>query len=130
MKKISISKENLLIIYKLLYDALMLALATFAAMLVGEGLIPGFVSARLSFAKVEIGLILIILTITWLGKNLDITYGLPKMKSNRILPPLVLFSFLLIGNSMLHFALWANIIITLTTIFILFLLYELIFSQN
>lgn len=129
MKKIYISKNSFLIAYKLLHDALLLALVTFAAMLIGEGLIPGFVSQRLSFSKVVIAIILLLSSIVWIGKNLGITYEMPKIKGNKILPPLVLLSFLLIGNSMLHFDLWANIVITITTLFIFFLLYELIFNE-
>ncbi|EKE24913.1 MAG: hypothetical protein ACD_5C00357G0001 [uncultured bacterium] len=129
MKKLHISKNSFIIIYKLLHDALFLALGTFTVMLIGEGLIPGFVSARISFSKVFISITLLLLAIIWLGKNLGITYELPKIKGNKLLPFLVLFSFLLIGNSMLHFALWANIIISLTTLLIFFLLYELIFHE-
>lgn len=129
MKTMHISKNSFLIVYKLLHDALLLTLLTFTAMLVGEGLIPGFVSARISFSKVFIVIVLITSAIVWLGKKLDLIYHAPIMKNNKLLPLLVLFSFLLIGNSMLHFALWANIIITLTTLFILFLLYELMFLE-
>lgn len=129
MRKISFTKNSYLIAYKLLHDALMLALVTFSLMLIGEGLIPGFVSARLSFSKMVIAIILILSAIVWIGKVLGITYDAPKIKGNKILPILVLAAFLLIGNSMLHFQLWANIIITLTILFIFFLIYELIFTE-
>lgn len=130
MKKIIINKETYLITYKILHDCLLLAIATFSAMLIGEGLLPGFVSSRISFSNVAIVMTLIIITIAWLGAKLNITYTPPKLKSNKLLPFLVLSAFLLIGNSMLRFELWSNIIITLSFLFIFFLIYQLLVVEN
>ena len=130
LKKISINKNIYLITYKLLYDALLLALVSFAAMLVAEGLIPGFVSAHISLARVMVVIILILGAISWLGSKFQITYDAPTIKKNKLLPFLVLASFLLIGNSMLKFTLWVNITITLIVLLIFFLLYQLIFSEK
>lgn len=130
MKKLFLNKDNLLIAYKLLHDAFLLALASFTLMLIGEGLIPGFVSQRLSFSKVAIAIILLIGSIAWLGRKLQITYEAPKIKGNKLLPFLVLAAFLLIGNSMLHFDLWVNIVITLTSLFVMFLVFEIFFLED
>lgn len=118
----------MLLTYKLLYDALLLMLVTFAGVLTVDGLLPGLLTSKISFSKITIAIIIVLASIAYLGKNLDITYGKTKINKNKILPVLILFSFLLIGNSLLKFTLWENIIITLTTLLVFFLLYELIFS--
>ncbi|EKD58945.1 MAG: hypothetical protein ACD_56C00021G0006 [uncultured bacterium] len=129
IKKISLNRNTFLIAYKLLHDALLLVLASFAVMIIGEGLIPGFISSRISFSKTAISIMIIIGLIAWIGKKLQITYNPPKIRKNKLLPVLILISFLLIGNSMLHFDLWANIIITLIFLLVSYLIYEMIFSE-
>lgn len=131
MKKILIDKNIFLVAYKLLHDLLLLLLATFAATLVAEGLLPGLVSSKISFSKMTIALLLVLALIAYLGKNLNITYkNTKKINKHKMLPALVLFSFLLIGNSLLKFTLWENIVITLVTLLIFFQLYELIFTPE
>lgn len=126
MKKIIISKNELLLAYKLLHDLLSLLLLTFAGILIAEGLLPGLISSKIGIGKLMIFIIIVLATIAWLGKNLDLTYAKIKINKNKILPPVILLSFLLIGNSLLKFTLWENLIITLATLFIFFLIYEII----
>jgi hypothetical protein len=130
IQKIIKSKDFLLVTYKLLHDALFLVLATFALTLIAEGLLPGIISSHISMARIAILIFVLLGAIVWIGNKLEIVYDAPKIKSSKFLPPLILFSFLLIGNSMLKFALWENIIITLTTLFIFFLFYNLFFSKT
>lgn len=127
-KKIQTNKNKFLLAYKLLYDALFLILITLAGVLVADGLLPGLLTSKISFSNIIIALLAVLALIAYLGKNLNITYAKTKTKKNIILPAIVLFSFLLIGNSLLKFTLWENIIITLATLFIFFLIYDLIFS--
>ncbi|KKQ51299.1 MAG: hypothetical protein US70_C0019G0004 [Parcubacteria group bacterium GW2011_GWD2_38_11] len=130
LKKITINKNILLLTYKLAYDLLLLLLLTFAATLAAEGLLPGLVSSKISFSKITIILFLVLTLIAYLGKKLSITYNKTKISKNKILPIIILFSFLLIGSSMLKFTLWENISIALITLFVFFLFYELIFSSE
>ncbi|MDD5396430.1 MAG: hypothetical protein PHW24_00020 [Candidatus Moranbacteria bacterium] len=130
IKNISISKETFLIIYKLLFDALLLACLTFGGALLAEGLLPGIISSKISFTNITVSLIAILAAIIYLGKNLDITYDQAKLHKGKVLSALVFFSFLLIGNSMLKFTLWENIVITLTTLLFFFLFYELLFASE
>lgn len=129
-KKFTFSKETHLISYKLLHDALFLALLSFGAMLVVDGLIPRFISSHISYSRVIIAIMLIMTVITLIGKKFQITYEIPKIKKNKLIPFLILFAFLLIGNSLLKFSLWANLLITIIVIVIFFLLYELIFLEK
>lgn len=123
-------KNTLLLAYKLLHDALFLLLIYFLGMLIAEGALPGVVSSHLSFTRVVIAILLILLLIISIGKKLQITYEAPIIKKNRLLPALVLLAFLLLGNSLLKFAFWENIIITLSTLFLFFLFYQIIFNPK
>lgn len=130
MRKITISKYTFLIAYKLLHDAMLLALITFAGVLTADALLPGFVTSKISFSKIALTLIVIASMIVYLGKQLGIAYKESQKLKGKILPALIIFSFLLIGNSLLKFTLWENIVITVATLFVFFLLYELIFSSE
>lgn len=127
LRNITISKNTLLLAYKLLHDALFLALVSLAGVLFADGLLPGILTSKIGFSKIIFVIIIILTTIVYLGKNLDITYPPAKIHKGRLLPALVFLSFLLIGNSLLKFGFWENIIITITTLFVFFLFYELIF---
>ncbi|NTW27496.1 MAG: hypothetical protein HGA36_04185 [Candidatus Moranbacteria bacterium] len=130
IKKIAIDKNTFLLVYKLLYDALFLALFGFASVLVAESILPGLITSKISLLKIIITIVTILIPLLYLGKNLDITYREINIHKNKTLPIFVLFSFLLIGNSLLKFSLWENFVITLATLFVFFLLYELIFTAE
>ena len=130
IKNISINKSLLLLAYKLLYDMLLLGLITLTGVLLADGLLPGLLTSKISFSKIIIAIIAILASIAYLGKKLDLVYSQVKTNHGKTLPALVLFSFLLVGNSLLKFTLWENIMITLTTLFVFFLFYELIFHDE
>lgn len=67
-----ISRENLIIIYKLLADLLFIFLIFFFFMLIGESLLPGIISTRISFSIVIIAILLDILLIRKLAVYLNI----------------------------------------------------------
>ena len=123
-------ENNVLIAYKLLHDALFLLFVFFIAILVAEGALPGIVSVHISFTLVVMIILLVLLMIILIGKKLKITYAAPTIKKNRLLPAFVLLAFLLIGNSLLKFAFWENIIITLSTLFLFFIFYQIIFNPK
>ena len=130
MKKIQLNKNFYLITYKLLHDSLFLILISFAGVLIADALLPGLISSKISFTKITLALILTAAITTYLGKKLGISYIEKKINKSKILPILTLFSFLLISNSLLKFSLWQNITITLVTLFIFFLFYEILFSSE
>jgi len=128
--KINPDKNFLLIAYKLLHDALLLFLISFVGMLIAEGALPGLVSSHLSLAKVTIMILIVLLAIIWIGSKFQIVYETPAFKKNKLLPILTMAAFLLIGNSLLRFAFWENIVITTATLFVFFLIYSLIFPYR
>lgn len=125
-----INSSNLLIAYKLLHDLLALLLLTIAGIFVLDGLLPGLASSRISFGKIFLLLLANIYFIIFLGEKLQINYPTKKINKHKILPFLILFAFLIIGNSLLLFTLWQNIIITLVTLFIFYLFHELFFISK
>jgi hypothetical protein len=130
MKKITIDKNILLLTYKLLHDVLFLVLLSFMGILFADALLPGLITSKISFSKITIFLVLVMGATIFLGKYLEISYDKVRINKSKILPALLLFAFLLIGNSLLKFTFWENIIITLVTLFIFYLFYELIFSSD
>lgn len=126
IKKILRDKNFHLLAYKLAHDALFLMLVVLAGMLVSEGILPGFISAHISFVKVIVVIFILLAFIFLLGMKLGIAYTSFPMQKNKLVPLLLIFSFLLIGNSMLKFPFWENLLITLATLLVFFLFYQLI----
>ena len=124
------NKNMFLITYKLLHDALLILLLTLATSLIAEGLLPGIISGHISLARIVLVILFILGFIVFIGQRFDLTYIAPAAKKNRLLPILILFVFLLIGNSLLNFAFWQNMLITLTTIIIFYLFYKIIFASK
>jgi len=127
IKKIVTDKNFVLLTYKLAHDALFLMLLALAGMLVSEGILPGFISAHISFVKVIVVIFILLSFIALLGHQLDIAFTSSPMQKNKLVPLLLIFSFLLIGNSMLKFPFWENLLTTLATLLVFFLFYQLIF---
>ncbi|HOX10705.1 MAG TPA: hypothetical protein P5323_00925 [Candidatus Moranbacteria bacterium] len=125
-----IHKDTFIIAYKLLHDALFLLLISFVAMLIAEGLLPGIISSHISLLKIALAIFLVLGFSIFVGKNINITYSQQAVKKNRLLPALIFLAFLLIGNSLLKFAFWENIIITLVILFLFFLFYQAIFENE
>lgn len=123
-------KNNIMIVYKLLHDALLLLLLSFLAILIAEGALPGLISSHLSLTHLAIIILITLGAIIFIGRKFQISYARPNIKKNRLLPILVLLAFLLIGNSLLKFAFWENLTITLITLFLFFLFYQIIFSSD
>ncbi len=129
-KKIISSRNFLTLIYKLLHDSLFILLFSFTMILIAEGLLPGIATAHLSLAKLAIIVIATLIGIVLIGKKLDLTYAKTRLNKSKLLPILITVSFLLIGNSLLRFAFWENIIITVLTLFVFILFYHLLFLER
>lgn len=119
-----------LVAYKLLNDLLLLQLLFFTGMLVAEGILPGFMSAYISLAKLALLVFANLLAVIMLGKKLSLAFRYGSIHKNKLVPFFVIFAFLLLGNSMLRFELWENLVITVSTIVIFFLFYQLVFFSK
>jgi phosphatidylglycerophosphate synthase len=122
--------DLLFLIYKLLYDFLFLLILSFIALLFVKGSLPELLPAYISFMRLTVAIMLTTLAIVQIGRRLEITYAKTQLRKNKLLPFLILLFFLLIGNSLLKFALWENILITLLTLLVFFLFYKILFSAE
>ncbi len=130
IKSLWANRNFLTLIYKLLHDVLFILLFSFTGILVIEGLLPGLASSHLSLARLAIALVTILAGIVFLGKKLGYEYPKTRLNKSKLLPILITISFLLLGNSLLRFKLWENIIITILTLFVFVLFYHLLMSNK
>jgi hypothetical protein len=124
------NKNLQLLGYKILYDINFVVIITALFSVIAEAIIPGFLSAHLSLLRIFLVLFFLILLHGYLGEKLKIEYAQKTSKKSASAALSLMFLFLIIGNSMLKFALWQNLIITLSTIAIAFLLYRTIISPK
>jgi hypothetical protein len=127
-KNIFKNRQLQLLAYKILYDLIFLAIVTAFVSLIAEAVIPGLLSSHLSPLRIFVLLFFLLFITSLLGKKLGISYLAKTSKKSPWAALAVIFLFLLIGNSMLKFALWQNLVITLATIAIAFLLYKTLIS--
>lgn len=109
--------------YKIFNDILVLLLVAFSLLLVSESVLPGMVSAYLSFTDVVFMLLSALGMIAYLGKINGLSFEFDNKKT-ALLGGLMLFSILLIINSLLKFDWWEITIITIAAIFFLSYLYK------
>lgn len=99
-------------LYKLLNDVLILLIISFALLLVSESLMPGLVSSHFSFTRLTLIIFVVLGMIIYLGKSNEISFE-TENKKTALLYGLIIFSILLIINSLLKFAWWEIVVITI-----------------
>lgn len=127
-----------LTLHALLYDALVLSLLAFAGLMTIEGLMPGFVSAHLNLAKVLFSIALLFFACISIGQQSAVAKAMMNRRKNIsassgnvskwLIGFLLLWSSLLILNSLIKFPLWAIASIFLFTALIGKLLYKEFFE--
>lgn len=123
-KLTKIFKSNLgIFLYKILNDILLILIVFFAMLLVSEGIMPGLVSAYMSFTRLTLIIFAVLGTAIYLGKLNGIDFEFTDKKT-ALFCGLMIFSILLIVNSLLKFNWWEIGIITIGSIFLLSYLYK------
>ncbi|EKE16368.1 MAG: hypothetical protein ACD_11C00018G0004 [uncultured bacterium] len=125
MKKELDKKQLSILAYKLLHDSLFWLLFSFFVALLLEAVLPGIVSQNEGFLIISFLVFANLWIISHIGRKININFNKPE--KNHLFPLVILFSFLLIGNSLLKFSLWQNILITSATLLIFFFLFHDIF---
>lgn len=110
-------------LYKILGDIMILLLLSLALFLLSEGIMPGLVSSFLSFTRLILIIFAVLGGIIYLGKLNEISFDLENKKTV-FLGGFLVFSVMLIVNSILKFSLIEIGIITIASIFLLFYLYR------
>lgn len=126
----ALTKENLIIAYKLLNDLLFIFLAFFSLMLIGEGLLPGIISTRISFSVVVIAILLDILLIRKIADYLEIKKNINTNKKALFFGALVLAIFIL--NSLVNlfrFNIFLAIFVFLLVLLTGYSIYKLAFED-
>lgn len=124
-------------LHSLLRDALVLSLLAFAGFMTLEGLIPGFISGHLNLAKVLFGIALLFFAFKATSPTEDMEPSAAKASASQkantpswLIVGLLLWSSLLILNSLLKFPLYAIAIIFVLTTIIGKLLHDEFFLPN
>ncbi len=114
-------------LYKIFNDILVLLLLSYAMLLIAEGIMPGLVSAYLSFTRLTLLLFAVLGSVLYLGKLNNISFEFENKKT-ALFCGLIIFSILLIINSLLKFT-WIEIgIITTASIVLLIYLNKNLFK--
>lgn len=122
--------ESIKIAYKLLHDTLFLLLLAFAVLLISDGLLPGLISSYFSFTKLTLLVFANLAALIYLGKKNDFLFADFDIKHSKLVFLLVTAAFFLLGNSMLKFSYWENIIIIFSTLAIFYFFHKIIFTSQ
>lgn len=128
MLHLRLNNNILTIIYKLLNDALFIALVFFLLILTAEGFLPGVVSSRISFTKIILALATILIASYFVASYAKI--NLTQTSINKKTAFLLLFIMtLLIFNSLWKLNIILNLFILIVVIISSYYTYKLI-SEN
>ena len=113
------------LMHKILYDVFFLLLVVLAAALVAEGLIPGFLSSRLSFTKIILAVLAAAAAVVLAERKNSVPASFSEDKKSRLAAGLLIFSAMLMANALLGFAFWQNAVITLGAAAVLYYFYKI-----
>lgn len=125
-----ISKNNLTIAYKLLNDLLLICLVFFFFMLIGESLLPGIISTRISFTAIIVLILLDALLIRKLTALLNIENKNKINKTALLTGAAILAIFILNGLiNLFRFNAILAIFVFLIILLIGYYIYKLVFED-
>lgn len=125
-----INKNYLSIIYKLLNDLLFVCLVFFFFMLVGESLLPGIISTRISFSIIIVIILLDMLSIRKLGSFLNIENKNKTNEKALLAGAVILVIFILNGLfKLFQFNIFLAILVFLTACLVGYYIYKLTFED-
>jgi hypothetical protein len=109
--------------YKILGDILFLLLISYSLLLISEGVMPGLVTAHLSFTKLTLIIFAVLGAIIYIGKSNNLTFELDNKKS-ALICGLGILVIMLVINSLLKFTPIEIGIITVATVAVIYYLYN------
>lgn len=122
-KLLPLNKTKLTIVYKLLYDIFFIGLLFFFLAMIAEGILPGIVSARISFFRVIVFIFLVLAIIYFLGSYLHIKLNSKKTNKKTVFSGLILTVFLIL-NSLLGINIFLALLTTLLTLAVGYYIYR------
>lgn len=125
-----IKPSHLIISHKILSNLLIFFLFSWLGALLTEALLPGFLSSHISFFLLLMIVTLLVSLISVINQKLEIKQSAPSLNNHAYLFGLILFLIIITILSLLKFNAIAAIIITLTTLAILYYLHKLLFQES
>lgn len=124
-----INKNNWIIIYKLLADAMFLLLMFLFITLIADGLIPGIISEHISFLKIILLIIFNLAILYTIGNYLKI--NLEEKKGNKkTIIFLGIMAIFLILNGLLKLNIYLAVFILMITVITFYFLYKNFFLEK
>jgi hypothetical protein len=120
---------NLTILYKLLNDLLFLEIIFFLLALIGEGLLPGVVTAHVGFSKIIIFCGITILAIYFSAIETEIEISRPKINKKAAFL-LILLLVIFLFASLIKISLILNIILSFSVVIASYYIYKLVLANN
>lgn len=123
-----ISRDKTILYYKILETILFLTFFVWLMSLIVEVILPGFISSHLSFLKISLFASFILIIMSILGKQLEISYEIKIKKWPSIL--LAIFAFIIVSLSLIKFQLYEITIISIISIVTIFYFYKVLFKEQ
>ncbi|MDD3498010.1 MAG: hypothetical protein PHH24_00700 [Candidatus Moranbacteria bacterium] len=123
-----LDKNKKLLIYKILEIIIFLAFFVWSAALLAESILPGLISAHLSFLRLAIFSLILIVMLSALGKILGLSFDLKIKKWHCAIA--AIFGIIIISLSLIKFHWSEIIIITTTSLFIIYYFFKVLFIDN
>ncbi len=124
-QQFQINRQNLIVIYKILHDSLLVLLIFFVLALIAEGLLPGIISNHFALYKIALLLLVNVLAITGLQK---ITGAHEEDVINKKIAGSLFFILaLLIFNSLFKLNIFLNLFILIfifATVYFIFKVFQ------
>ncbi|HBI16988.1 MAG TPA: hypothetical protein DDY52_02430, partial [Candidatus Moranbacteria bacterium] len=119
-----------ILFYKLLINILIALLVIWFFVILGEAFLPGFISTNISFLKLILLIFALVLSLHWLSKKIEKPIDSKIELSKPTLFVTIFFLIIISGLALLKFSYFSNVVITLTTLLILFYLYRELLNQD
>ncbi|KKP58871.1 MAG: hypothetical protein UR60_C0001G0029 [Candidatus Moranbacteria bacterium GW2011_GWF2_34_56] len=124
-----IFKKHILF-YKLLINILIALLVIWFFVILGEAFLPGFISTNISFLKLILLIFSVILSVYLISTKIE----KPTLHKSELSKPTlfitIFFLIIISGLALLKFSYFSNVVITLTTLLILFYFYKEMFNHE
>lgn len=129
LHKLSIDKNYLIIAYKLLVDALFIALIFFLFSLIAEGMLPGIITNHVGFSKTIVFVGFALMGGYLLAKIAGISLE-KKMPDKKAAFLMLLIIVLLIFNSLIKISIFLSLPILILVLVSFYFIYQVIIEEE
>lgn len=127
--KVNIKKNYLLIAYKLLNDALLIALTFFLLALIAEGILPGIITSHVRFSEIITFIGFALIASYLISKSTGISLEKKKLNKKTAFPMLFIL-VLLVFNSLVKINIFLNLLILAFALASAYFIYKVVIEEN